>query len=67
MPNSNLQLHDHELTADAEEKRKTAERLKGRIPVRVTDKYQAFLYALFCFFSFPTRAQPGSAKACENL
>lgn len=48
--NNNHQPHDAELTMDTEQEDKRAEYLKGKTPMRVTNKYQAFLYTLFFFF-----------------
>lgn len=64
MSNNNHQLCNTELTMDAEYEYKTAECLKGSVPLRVTNKYQAFLYALFCFFSFQTQS---TIRKCQDV
>lgn len=66
--NNHLQLHDAELTIDAEQEYKGADYLKESVPMRVTNKCQAFFNALFCFSSFQTRNQEAlrHVKICKT-
>lgn len=66
--NNHHQLRDAELTMDAEPEYKRADYLKESVPMRVTNKRQAFFNALFCFSSFQTRNQKAlrHVKICKT-
>lgn len=53
---------------DTEKKDKRAEYLKGKIPMRVTNKYQAFLYRLFFLLRDPENDQEAQrhVKMCKT-